>query len=163
MKRKRLLFGLLLAAAVIQLQAQTIDCLSVYTLGGVQSYALDKIQKITFMDGDVNIVPTTGNAAQIALDDVLKMAFEQKDLSIEIPEVEIDYGVKVYSNGNGLFVESATEISIVNLFDMQGRLLQSIVPGSLSATLDFTASSVGIYVVLVTNGQGASVHKVVKR
>ena len=161
MKRKLFLFGLLLAAAV-QLQAQVSDCLSVYTLDGAKSFALDKIQKITFSDGDVNIVPATGDAARIALDDVLKMAFEQKDF-IDVPEVEIDYGVKVYSDGNSLIIESATEISVVNLFDMQGRLLQSIAPGSLTATLDFSTPSVGVYVVLVTNGQGTSARKVVKR
>ena len=162
MKRKLLLFGILLAAAAVQLQAQAVDCLSVYTLGGTRSVALDRIQKITFSVDDVNIVPSIGYAVQIPLDDVLKMTFEQKDF-IDVPEVEVDYGVKVYSDGNSLIVESATEISAVSLFDMQGRLLQSIAPGSLSAMLDFTASSVGVYVVLVANGQGTSAHKVVKR
>ena len=162
MKRKLLLFGLLLVAAAVQLQAQVSDCLSVYTLGGTRSFALDKIQKITFADGDVNIASTTGDAVQIALDDVLKMAFEQKDF-IDVPEVEIDYGIKVYSAGNSLVVESATEISVVTLFDMQGRQLQSLAPGSLTATLDFSTSSAGVYVVLVSNGQGTSAHKVVKR
>ena len=162
MKRILLLFSLLLAAVAVQLQAQVSDCLSVYTLSGTKSFALDKIQKITFSDSDVNIVSTMGNAAQISLDDVLKMAFEQKDF-IDVPQVEVDYGVKVYSDGNSLIVESATEISAVSLFDMQGRLLQSLAPGSLSATLDFTASSAGVYVVLVSNKQGTSAHKVVKR
>ena len=162
MKRILFLFGILLAAVAVQLQAQVSDCLSVYTLSGTQSFALDKIQKITFSDGDMNIAPITGDAARIALDNVLKMAFEQKDF-IDVPQVEVDYGVKVYSDGNSLIVESTTEISTVSLFDMQGRLLQSLASGSLSATLDFTASSAGVYVVLVSNGQGTSAHKVVKR
>jgi len=161
MKRILLLFGILLAAVTVQLQAQVSDCLSVYTVSGTQWFALDKIQKITFSDGDMNIAPTTGDAARIAIDDVLKMAFEQKDF-IDVPQVEIDYGVNVYSDGNSLIVESTTEISTVSLFDMQGRLLQNIAPGSLSATLDFTASSAGVYVVLVSNRQGTSAHKVVK-
>ena len=150
-----------MAAVTVQLQAQVSDCLSVYTVSGTQWFALDKIQKITFSDGDMNIAPTTGDAARIAIDDVLKMAFEQKDF-IDVPQVEIDYGVNVYSDGNSLIVESTTEISTVSLFDMQGRLLQNIAPGSLSATLDFTASSAGVYVVLVSNRQGTSAHKVVK-
>ena len=49
MKRILLLFGILLVAAG-QLQAQVSDCLSVYTLSGTKSFALDKIQKITGLD-----------------------------------------------------------------------------------------------------------------
>ena len=169
MKRKILHLGqlfsflFLLTGAVIHVQAQDNPVyLQVYALSGTRSFALDEIQKITFADENVNIHSVNGSTAELDFSNVSKLAFGSEFISNE--PAPIDYGVKVYPNGNGgIMIESVTEISTVNLFDLQGRLLRSIAPKALSATLNLPASSSGIYVVQTLTQQGVSAHKIVVR
>ena len=166
MKRKNLRFGwlfsvLFLLAGTVYVQAQNCNYLYVYAPDGTQSFALNDIQKITFSEQNMNVHPVRGNATEIDFSNVLKLAFGSEPINNE--STQTDYGVKVYSNNNGsLIIESVTEISIVNLFDLQGRLLQSIAPKALSATLNLPYSS-GVYVVQTSTQQGVSAHKIVLR
>ena len=172
MKQKKLpygwLFSLLLLLAGTATQAHTqSEHLRVYTLGGTKSFALNETRKITFEGQNMNIHPTDGDAAEVSLSDVLKLTFELMATAPWIGTEEVavsDSNVRVYPNGNGgLTIESVTEIATVNLFDLQGRLLQSIAPRSLSATLNLPYSPSGVYVVQTLTQQGASTHKIVLR
>ena len=154
----------LLAVATTKVHAQNDGKLYVYALDGEeQVFVLDEIQKITFTEDNMIVQPVSGNTTELGYSDLSKMTFRQQgDVANEI--IETENGVKVYPDGNGsLIVESATEILAVNLFDLQGKLLQSAAPQSLTATLDMSSALNGVYVVQILNRQGVSAHKIVKQ
>jgi hypothetical protein len=71
-----------------------------------------------------------------------------------------DNSIKLYPNpSTGIVTISAgTEIETVEMYDIQGRLLQV----SHTATLDITQRQSGIYLVKVTTEKGSNVEKLIK-
>ncbi|WP_264520530.1 T9SS type A sorting domain-containing protein [Flavobacterium sp. N1994] len=61
-----------------------------------------------------------------------------------------------------LEIRALETITSVQLFDIQGRLLQVKTTDSLSTTLDFTGKSSGVYLVKVLTSKGMKVQKVIK-
>lgn len=76
-------------------------------------------------------------------------------------EFEKDNSVKVYPNpSNGIVnITAASEIRTVELYDMQGRLLQA----GGNASLDISGRAVGMYFVKVVTEAGIKVEKVMKK
>jgi hypothetical protein len=158
----KMLFCFLLAGVAIQAHAQQREYLYVYAPDATaQSFALSDIRKITFTEQGLNVQPVTGAATVLPYSAVSKLSFEPWDVSIETPAA--DDGVKVYINSETLFVESATEIAAVNLYNSQGVLVQNIAPLSLSANLSLSGIAPGVYIVQVFNQQGISSHKILNR
>jgi helix-turn-helix protein len=105
----------------------------------------------------------SGSAASILYDNIKKLTFtSQEGNGIATPSSS---GVKVYLNDmvGDVIIESLVEITSVNLFNMQGTVLQYIAPRSTSAKVSLSARPSGVYIVQVSNGQGVSVHKILKR
>ena len=159
---KRLLpFILLLVGAIIHTHAESSGNIYVYTPNGTEhSFVLDNIQKITFSEQNLKIYSVDGNSEDFAFSDISKLTFKSSDIGNETTIA--DPGVKVYASAGRLTVESPTEILLVKLFDIQGKLLQNIAPLSLSANIDLPLSA-GVYIVRIFNREGTSVHKFIKR
>lgn len=71
-----------------------------------------------------------------------------------------DNSIKLYPNPatSIVTITAATEIELVEMYDMQGRLLQV----TQTSTLDITQRQLGIYFVKVTTEKGSNVQKLVK-
>ena len=63
---------------------------------------------------------------------------------------------------NIITISSKTNIKSVLLFDVQGRILQTVLENSKTTTLDISNKSNGIYFLKVTTEIGSSVEKIVK-
>lgn len=76
----------------------------------------------------------------------------------------LDNSVKVYPNpANSLInISAAGQLQSVQLYDIQGRLLQTILVNDATATLDVSGRAAGIYFVKVTTDKGLKVEKIVK-
>jgi hypothetical protein len=76
----------------------------------------------------------------------------------------VDASVKVYPNpSNGVVNISAdTNIESMELYDIQGRLLQSSTVNDAAAQLNITQRASGIYLLKVTTDKGIKVEKIVK-
>ncbi|WP_264520529.1 T9SS type A sorting domain-containing protein [Flavobacterium sp. N1994] len=61
-----------------------------------------------------------------------------------------------------LEIKALETISSVQLFDIQGRLLQTKICDNTTTTLDFTGKSFGVYLVKVFTSKGMKVQKVIK-
>lgn len=62
-----------------------------------------------------------------------------------------------------LQIKALDTITCVQLFDIQGRLLQTKFVDGLSSSLDFTGKSNGVYLVKVYTSKGMKVQKVIKK
>ena len=161
---KRLLpFILLLVGAIVHTHAEDSGNIYVYTPNGTEhSFVLDNIQKITFSEQNLKIYSVDGNSEDFAFSDISKLTFKSSNIGNETTIADSGVNVKVYTDASRLIIESAIEISIVNLFDLQGKLLRHTAPQSPSVSIELPSLS-GIYVVQIFTQQGVSVHKVVKR
>jgi hypothetical protein len=63
---------------------------------------------------------------------------------------------------NNVTVTSKNKILSIQLFDVQGRILQTVLENKNSTTLDISNKSDGIYFLKVTTEVGSSVEKLVK-
>ena len=63
---------------------------------------------------------------------------------------------------NNVTVSSKNKILSIQLFDVQGRILQTVLENKNSTTLDISNKSDGIYFLKVTTEVGSSVEKLVK-
>jgi hypothetical protein len=82
---------------------------------------------------------------------------------LSIGEVE-NTRVSVAPNpvSNMLTISARDNISSVQIFDIQGRLLQTVLEHDVSAIIDFSAKSNGIYFVKVTTENGVKIQKIIK-
>jgi len=157
-KMKRLSLCLLLAGMAMMSQAQAQDYLYVYAPNGQGTpFALDNIQKIIFTADAMQVYLTSGSVTTFPYANVARLMFDPGSVGNETVETASD--VKAYALGGSLFVESPVEMSTVNLYNLQGMLLQSVAPQSLSARLPLGVQA-GVYVVQVFNAKGVSVHKI---
>ena len=76
----------------------------------------------------------------------------------------VDNTVKVYPNPakNIVIIEAGTEIKSVQLYDVQGRLLQSLSAEGTGTVIDISSKPAGIYLMKINTEKGAKVEKVIK-
>lgn len=60
-------------------------------------------------------------------------------------------------------IKSHTDINVVQLFNLQGILLQTIIPGSHDCEIDISGLTDGIYIVKILTTGNLSVQKLIKR
>jgi hypothetical protein len=77
---------------------------------------------------------------------------------------EIDDSVMVYPNPtkNTINIECKNSIKTIQLYDVQGRLLQTKLVDGLQTSIDISEKSKGIYFLKITSNNGSKVEKVVK-
>ena len=152
--------------SVVSIQAQTADYMNVYlsSQGSFQSINIDEIDKITFPSEDeVNIV-ISGVVTPMAIDNIEFITFGDTNITaIEENEAEVAEIDITYLSGSGeVRITSPESINIVQLYNMQGVLMQSLTPASVTATLDVSSYPNGIYVVAVQSNGKIATKKIMK-
>jgi Secretion system C-terminal sorting domain len=72
--------------------------------------------------------------------------------------------VKVYPNpaANVVSITADSAIQSIQLFDVQGRLLEALTVNDVAATLDIASRAKGIYFIKIATEKGATVEKLIK-
>ncbi|WP_294822934.1 T9SS type A sorting domain-containing protein [uncultured Flavobacterium sp.] len=79
-------------------------------------------------------------------------------------DFEKDHSVKVYPNPakNILNISADSEVKSVEMYDVQGRLLETGIVNDMNTTIDLTARQAGMYFVKVTTEKGVKIEKVIR-
>ena len=134
------------------------DYMNVYltSQGSFQSINIDEIDKITFPSEDEVNITISGVATPMAIEDIEVITFGDTDITaieeneIEVTEIEIVY----IASAGEVHITSPEVINQVQLYNMQGVLMQYQTPNSEEATLNVGNYPSGIYVVAVqSNGE----------
>jgi hypothetical protein len=154
---------LLLSAATFQSHAQRADYMYLHSPGGgEQSFLLNDVRKITFMEQSMQVYPFSGGSMSVFYDNIAKLTFTQQEgNAIDAPLKE---DVNIYFNPaeNRVVIKSPSPITAVHLYNLQGALLQRATPQSLSTEMSLSSCLPGIYIVQVSNGRGVNVRKIIK-
>ncbi|GHV12603.1 hypothetical protein FACS1894162_8650 [Bacteroidia bacterium] len=150
---------LLLAGTV---QAQEIGLVVHETNGATSSVALSGIDKITFSDGSMNILPTSGNATVVTLSTVSQLTFATVE-GTEISAVDVAK-LQLYPNPvrDELFVTSDTEIESIALFNLSGSLMLRTTLRALTAKLSIGFLPSGTYLIQIKRADTIETHKIIK-
>lgn len=117
----------------------------------------------TLVEGD-----TVTNKANIYFDynfpietDLASTTFQ----TLSVPDQEFDASIRVFPNpaSDLVTIKAASAIQSVQLFDIQGRLLEVKMAQAADAKLNLSERTSGIYFVKVLTEKGAAVQKVVKK
>ena len=146
------------------LSAHATDYMNVYltSQGAFQSISIDEIDKITFPSEDEVNITISGIITPMAIDNIEVITFGDTDITAieeavaEVADVEI-----IYNNGEVRII-SPEPINQVQLYNMQGVLMQSLTPGVETATLDVSNYPTGIYIVAVQSGEQVVTKKIIK-
>ncbi len=121
-----------------------------------QSINIDEIDKITFPSEDEVNITMSGVIVPMAIENIEVITFGDTDITaieeseVEVTEVEIIY----IASAGEVKVTSPEVINQVQLYNMQGVLMQYQTPNTEVATLDVSNYPSGIYVVAVqSNGE----------
>lgn len=79
-------------------------------------------------------------------------------------DLEVDKSVALYPNptkGN-ININSDNTIKLIELFDVQGRILQTKIESNNNTTLDISNKANGLYFIRITTENGIKVEKVIK-
>ncbi|MBE6299681.1 MAG: T9SS type A sorting domain-containing protein [Bacteroidales bacterium] len=124
--------------------------------GAFQSINIDEIDKITFPSEDEVNITMSGVIVPMAIENIEVITFGDTDITaieeseVEVTEVEIIY----IASAGEVKVTSPEVINQVQLYNMQGVLMQYQTPNTEVATLDVSNYPSGIYVVAVqSNGE----------
>ena len=129
------------------------DYMNVYltSQGSFQSINIDEIDKITFPSEDEVNITISGVATPMAIEDIEVITFGDTDITaieeseVEVAEVEIIY----IASAGEVHITSPEVINQVQLYNMQGVLMQYQTPNREEATLNVGNYPSGIYVVAV--------------
>ena len=144
--------------------ASATDYMNVYltSQGSFQSIAIDEIDKITFPSEDEVDITISGIITPMAIENIEVITFGDTDITAieeavaEVADVEI-----IYYNGE-VRITSPELISQVQLYNMQGVLMQYQTPNTEIATLDVSNYPSGIYVVAVQSNGEIETKKIIK-
>jgi hypothetical protein len=81
------------------------------------------------------------------------------------PDFEIDKSVKIYPNPTNSLVNISGDFNIksIQLFDVQGRLLQTSLSNDTNTILNLTQKANGMYFIKVISEAGIKVEKLIKK
>jgi Leucine-rich repeat (LRR) protein len=84
--------------------------------------------------------------------------------SLKKPDFEQDNSLEIYPNPTTgmVTIKSDFEIKSIELFDIQGRVLQTSIESLNTTSLDLSARAKGMYFLRITTSNGTNVEKVIK-
>lgn len=140
------------------IQSQDVEYMNVYltTQGSAQSINIDEIDLITFSSDDEVVIKILGVETPMAIDNIELITFGTTDItSIEENDAEIKDIEMVYISSVGeVRITSPEVITKVQIYNIQGVLMQSQLPGVETVTLNVSSYPNGIYIVAVqSNGK----------
>ncbi|MBR5323786.1 MAG: T9SS type A sorting domain-containing protein [Muribaculaceae bacterium] len=161
---KHLMLMLVAFIPIPWLSVHATDYMNVYltSQGTFQSINIDEIDKITFPSEDeVNIV-ISGVATPMAIDNIEVITFGNTDITaIEDSEAEVSEIEIIYYAGE-VRITSPEAINLVQLYNMQGVLVQTQSPNTQITTLDVSSYPNGIYIVAVQSNVKTESKKIIK-
>lgn len=85
--------------------------------------------------------------------------------SLGIVDTMVDNLISIYPNPTNdmIHVKSQSAIQSLQLFDVQGRLLQTRISENQNETIDLTSKASGVYFVKIATEKGAKIEKVIKK
>ena len=146
------------------ISAQTVDYMNVFlaSQGSFQSINIDEIDKITFPSDDEVAITISGVSTLMAIDNIEVITFGNTDITaIEESETEISEIEITYYAGE-IRITSPEAITQVQIYNIQGVLMQSQAPGVEIATLNVNAYPNGIYIVAVQSNGKVVTKKIIK-
>ena len=161
---KQLLLMLVAFIPMFGIQAQTADYMNVYltSQGSFQSINIDEIDKITFPSEDEVNITISGIATPMAIDNIEVITFGDTDITaIEESQAETSEIEIIYIAGE-VRITSPEAINLVQLYNMQGVLMQTQAPNTSVATLNVSDCPSGIYIVAVQSGEQTVTKKIIK-
>ncbi len=80
-------------------------------------------------------------------------------------QFEIDNTIIAYPNptSDHVAIQSAFILQSISLYDIQGRLLQTMIVNDAATTLDVSSRAKGVYFLKITSDKGIKVEKIVKQ
>jgi hypothetical protein len=130
--------------------AQSYDYLWVNkTDGTAASFALDNLQKITFTDNDILVVPTAATTQSFAFDAVQKLTFEYSPVVITDIASADSQTTLIYFNREAkeVVIESSKAIGNIAILDLTGRNVAAQNSAYLRATISVSKLPAGVYIV----------------
>jgi len=121
---------------------------------------INKIQRITFSGNNMLLKPVTGDEQSYHLDNITGITFLDDPSDIcEKQNVDKNIEVNVYVNSSGeLVVESPHLITGVTVFDLTGRTVKT----TRQSLVNVNSLSMGVYLLKVETHQGTVTKKFVK-
>ena len=148
------------------LSAHATDYMNVYltSQGSFQSISIDEIDKITFPSEDEVNITISGIITPMAIDNIEVITFGDTDITaIEETGAELEEIDIIYSRASGeVRITSPEVINQVQLYNMQGVLMQYQTPNTEVATLDVSNYPTGIYIVAVQSKGEIETKKIIK-
>ncbi|WP_116787153.1 DUF7619 domain-containing protein [Flavobacterium psychrotrophum] len=85
--------------------------------------------------------------------------------TLSVDEHELDISVVIYPNPASGIIKIAADnlVSSVELYDIQGRLLQAVIVNDVHLDIDLSARASGLYFVKVRTEKGIKVEKIIKQ
>ncbi len=163
MKKRFQSLALLPVAFVIAMQAVNAqEALHVHKTENfsIESAQLENIRHLTFVEDQLLVTHFDGKSSIHELDEVTKLTFGESFPSEVITPTAPDLEVVVYiSQTNEIVVESAAAIQSLALFNVDGKILQTTTPTTISAS----SLPAGVYLLQIITEQGTIVKKVIKK
>lgn len=160
------LLMLMLFMPFASIQAQDVQYMNVYlaSQGSAQSINIDEIDLITFSSDDEVVIKISGVETPMAIDNIELITFGSTDItSIEESDAEIkDIEMAYISSVGEVRITSPDIITKVQIYNIQGVLMQTQQPGVETATLNVSAYPNGIYIVAVQSNGKVEAKKFIK-
>ena len=148
------------------LSVNATDYMNVYltSQGSFQSINIEGIDKITFPSEDEVSITISGVVTPMAIDNIEVITFGNTDITaIEDSKEETSAIEITYIKGSGeVRITSPEAITLVQLYNMQGVLVQTQSPNTQIATLDVSNYANGIYIVAVQSNVKTETKKIIK-
>ena len=159
------LLMLLAFMPLVYIQAQDVEYMNVFltSQGSFQSISIDNIDKITFPSTDEVSITISSVATPMAIDNIKVITFGNTDITAieesktEVSEITINY---IPSVGE-VRITSPEAISQVQIYNMQGVLMQTQAPDVETVTLDVAGYPNGIYIVAVQSNGKVEAKKII--
>ena len=159
---KQLLLMLLAFIPLIGIEAQEYMNVYLTSQNSFQSINIGEIDKITFPSEDEVNITILGVATPMAIDNIEVITFGDTDITaIEDSEAEVSEIEIIYYAGE-VRITSPEIINQVQLYNIQGVLMQSFTPGVETATFNVAGYPNGIYIVAVQSNGKVETKKIIK-
>ncbi|WP_291084167.1 leucine-rich repeat domain-containing protein [Flavobacterium sp. BFFFF1] len=85
--------------------------------------------------------------------------------TLGIQDFDVDNSIKIYPNPTNSIVNIISDFSIrsIELFDVQGRILETILATKTISTMDISSHANGIYFLKIKTDKGTKVQKLIKK
>ena len=160
------LLMLLVFIPIPWLSVNATDYMNVYltSQGSFQSINIEGIDKITFPSEEEVSITISGVVTPMAIDNIEVITFGNTDITaIEESKAEVSEIEITYIKGSGeVRITSPEAITQVQIYNMQGVLMQTQATNTQIATLEVSNYANGIYIVAVQSNGKTETKKIIK-